>query len=35
MKYSSTLIAVKDIEKSKHFYYDVLDLDVITDLVQT
>lgn len=31
MKYSSTLIAVKDIEKSKHFYQDVLDLDVIAD----
>ncbi|MEL7563963.1 MAG: VOC family protein [Dehalobacterium sp.] len=32
MKYLSTLIAVKDIEKSKHFYHDVLDLDVIEDL---
>lgn len=31
MKYSSTLIAVKDIEKSKQFYHDVLDLDVIAD----
>lgn len=31
MKYISTLIAVKDLEKSKHFYYDVLGLDVISD----
>lgn len=31
MKYTSTLIAVKDMEKSKQFYHDVLDLDVITD----
>ena len=31
MKYTSTLIAVKDIEKSKQFYYDVLGLDVISD----
>ena len=31
MKYTSTLIAVKDIEKSKRFYYDVLGLDVIMD----
>lgn len=32
MKYICTLIAVKDIEKSKKFYYDVLDQDVIEDL---
>lgn len=31
MKYTSTLIAVKDIERSKRFYYDVLGLDVISD----
>lgn len=31
MKYISTLIAVKDIEKSKKFYYDVLGLEVIAD----
>ncbi|MEG0273467.1 MAG: VOC family protein [Christensenella sp.] len=31
MKYTSTLIAVKDMEKSKRFYYDVLGLDVISD----
>ena len=31
MKYSSTLIAVKDMEKSKQFYHEVLDLDVIAD----
>ena len=31
MKYTSTLIAVKDIEKSKRFYYEVLGLDVISD----
>lgn len=31
MKYTSTLIVVKDIEKSKRFYYDVLGLDVISD----
>lgn len=31
MKYTSTLIAVKDMEKSKQFYHDVLNLDVITD----
>ena len=31
MKYTSTLIAVKDIAKSKQFYYDVLGLDVISD----
>ncbi len=31
MKYSSTLIAVKDMEKSKQFYCDLLNLDVIVD----
>ena len=31
MKYTSTLIAVKDIERSKRLYYDVLGLDVISD----
>lgn len=31
MKYTSTLIAVKNIENSKHFYYDVLGLEVIAD----
>lgn len=31
MKYSSTLIAVRDMEKSKQFYHDVLGLDVIAN----
>ncbi len=31
MIYKSTLIAVKDIEKSKRFYYDVLGLNVVAD----
>lgn len=31
MKYTSTLIAVKNIEKAKQFYYDVLGLEVIAD----
>lgn len=31
MKYRGTLITVKDIEKSKRFYHDILDLDVIAD----
>ncbi len=31
MKYTSTLIAVKDMETSKQFYHDVLGLSVITD----
>ena len=31
MKYKGTLIAVKDIEKSKAFYKSVLDLDVVMD----
>lgn len=31
MKYVSTLIAVKDMEKSKKFYHDVLGLKVIAD----
>lgn len=32
MKYVCTLIAVKDIEKSKKFYHDVLGQDVVLDL---
>ena len=32
MKYLGTLIVVKDIEKAKKFYHDVLDQDVIVDL---
>ena len=31
MKYKGTLLAVKDIEKSKAFYKTVLDLDVVMD----
>ena len=31
MKYKGTLIAVKDIEKSKIFYNSVLGLDVVMD----
>ena len=31
MKYTGTLIAIKDIEKSKQFYHDVLGMDVIAD----
>lgn len=31
MKYTSTLIAVKDMEKSKRFYHDVLGLDMVSD----
>ncbi|NMC56429.1 MAG: glyoxalase [Eubacteriaceae bacterium] len=31
MEFISALIAVKDIEKSKKFYYDILGLDVISD----
>ena len=31
MKYKGTLIAVKDIEKAKRFYHDVLGLDVVDD----
>lgn len=31
MRYTSTLIAVSDLEKSKQFYHDVLGLDVIAD----
>jgi catechol 2,3-dioxygenase-like lactoylglutathione lyase family enzyme len=31
MKYISTLIVVKDIEKSKAFYQDVLGLEIISD----
>ena len=32
MKHKTTLIAVKDIEKSKEFYKSVLDLEVILDV---
>jgi catechol 2,3-dioxygenase-like lactoylglutathione lyase family enzyme len=32
MKYVCTLIAVKDIEKSKKFYHDILEQEVIVDL---
>ena len=31
MKYMSTLISVKDMEKAKQFYHDILGLDVILD----
>ena len=31
MKYTSTLIAVSDMEKSKQFYHDVLGMNVVTD----
>jgi catechol 2,3-dioxygenase-like lactoylglutathione lyase family enzyme len=31
MKYTCTLIAVKDMEKSKQFYHDVLGLEVVAD----
>ena len=31
MKYMTTLIAVKDLEKSKKFYHDVLGLEVVAD----
>lgn len=31
MKYTSTLIAVKDMEKSKQFYRDVLGLKMVAD----
>lgn len=31
MKFTSTLIAVKDMEKAKQFYHDVLGLDVVSD----
>lgn len=31
MKYLSVLIAVKDIEKSKKFYYDVFGLQILSD----
>lgn len=31
LKYTSTLIAVADMEKSKQFYHDVLGLEVVTD----
>ena len=31
MKYTGTLIAVKDMEKSKRFYHDVLGMEVAAD----
>ena len=31
MKYTGTLIAVKDMEKSKQFYHDVLGLEAVAD----
>ena len=31
IKYKATLIAVKDIEKAKQFYYEVLGLEVVDD----
>lgn len=31
MKYTSTLIAAKDMGKSKQFYHDVLGLEVVDD----
>lgn len=31
MKYTCTLIAVRDMEKAKQFYHDVLGLDVVAD----
>ncbi|MCM1566176.1 MAG: VOC family protein [Dehalobacter sp.] len=31
MKYTCTLIAVRDMEKAKQFYYDVLGLEVVAD----
>lgn len=31
MKYTSTLIAVKNMEKAKQFYHDVLGLEVVAD----
>jgi len=31
LKFTSTLIAVSDLEKSKKFYHDVLGLDIIAD----
>ena len=31
MKYTSTLIAVSDMEKSKQFYHDVLGMNVVAD----
>ena len=30
-KYTSTLIAVSDMEKSKQFYHDVLGMNVVAD----
>lgn len=34
MKYTSTLLAVTDMEKSKQFYHDVLGLDIVADFAQ-
>ncbi len=31
MKYTCTLIAVRDMEKARQFYHDVLELEVIAD----
>ena len=31
MKYQSVMLVVKDVQKSKEFYKDILDLDVIDD----
>lgn len=31
MKYTSTLLAVSDMEKSKQFYHDVLGMDIVND----
>ena len=31
MKYTCTLIAVKDMKKAKQFYHDVLGLEVVAD----
>jgi Lactoylglutathione lyase and related lyases len=31
MKYASTLIAVRDMEKSRQFYHSILGLDIISD----
>ena len=31
MKYTCTLIAVRDMEKSKQFYHDVLGLNIVAD----
>ncbi|MHB8074084.1 VOC family protein [Desulfosporosinus fructosivorans] len=31
MKYTCTLIVVKNIEKAKQFYHDVLGLEIVAD----